>query len=366
MTAFEYGKNLTVQVFGQSHADAIGAVVDGMPAGIEVDTEALQAFLDRRAPGRSAFSTARREADRPEILSGLLNGVTTGTPICAVIRNTNTRSGDYDNLRLVPRPGHADYPAYVKFGGKNDVRGGGAFSGRMTAPLCFAGGLCLQLLKKRGIQVFAHIRAIGPEEDETIDPAAPDTAALAAVAGKPFPTLSEDAGARMQDLIAAVKAKGDSVGGIIECVAVGLPVGLGSHMFAGVENRLSAALFGIPAVKAVEFGSGMEGCRRTGSEANDPFCLRDGRVVTEKNDHGGILGGMTSGMPIVFRVGVKPTPSIALPQRSVNLSTMEETELTIHGRHDPCIVPRAVPVVEAVTAMVLTDLLFDGPSAQTL
>ncbi|MBU5625879.1 chorismate synthase [Oscillibacter sp. MSJ-2] len=360
MTSFELGRNFTVQVFGQSHADAIGAVVDGLPAGKRIDLDEVFRFMGRRAPGKNGFSTARREADRPEVLSGLVDGCTTGAPVCAVIRNENVRSGDYANVLTVPRPGHADFPAYVKYGGKNDVRGGGAFSGRMTAPLCFAGALCLQLLRERGIEVFAHIRSVAGMEDAAIDPCCPDLDALRAVAEKEFPTLSDAAGKEMRSAIAQAKGEGDSVGGVIECVAVGLPVGLGSHMFGGVENRLSAALFGIPAVRGVEFGSGFAGCGRRGSENNDPFRLREGRVVTTKNDHGGVLGGMTSGMPLVFRVGVKPTPSIAKPQQSVDLSAMEETELTIHGRHDPCIVPRAVPVAEAVTAIVLLDLLYDN------
>ena len=360
MTSFELGRNFTVQVFGQSHADAIGAVVDGLPAGKRIDLDEVFRFMGRRAPGKNAFSTARREADQPEVLSGLIDGVTTGAPVCAVIRNENVRSGDYANVLTVPRPGHADFPAYVKYGGWNDVRGGGAFSGRMTAPLCFAGALCLQLLRERGIEVFAHIRSIAGIDDAVPDPCCPDLEALRAVAQKEFPTLSDAAGQRMRSAIAQAREEGDSVGGVIECVAVGLPVGLGSHMFGGVENRLSAALFGIPAVKGVEFGSGFAGCGRRGSENNDPFRLREGRVVTTKNDHGGVLGGMTSGMPLVLRIGVKPTPSIAKPQQSVDLIAMEETELSIRGRHDPCIVPRAVPVADAVTAIVLLDLLYDN------
>ena len=359
MTSFNIGHNLTVQIFGQSHAEAIGAVVDGLPAGKTIDLAQVERFMDRRAPGKNAFSTARREADRPEILSGLLEGVTTGTPVCAVIRNTNTRSGDYANVLTVPRPGHADYPAWVKFGGKNDVRGGGAFSGRMTAPLCFAGALCLQLLAEKGVAVHAHIQSIAGIPDGTVDPCHPDMAALRAAGEKEFPTLSDEAGGQMRDAIAQARAEGDSVGGVIECVATGLPVGLGSHMFGGVENRLSAALFGIPAVRGVEFGAGFAAAAMRGSHHNDPYRLEDGKVVTTKNDHGGVLGGMTTGMPLVFRVAVKPTPSIAQSQLSVELTAMEETELTVHGRHDPCIVPRAVPVVEAVAAIVLADLFLD-------
>ena len=357
--SFSYGENLSVQLFGASHADAVGAVVDGLPAGERIDLAALRRFMGRRAPGNSEFSTARRETDEPEVLSGLLEDATTGAPVCAVIRNRDTRGGDYEELRRVPRPGHADYPAFVKFGGKNDVRGGGAFSGRMTAPLCFAGGLCAQILARAGVEVFAHIDAVAGIPDAPIDPCAPDLDLLRSVKEKSFPVLDDRAGEKIQKAITMAKAEGDSVGGTIECLIIGAPVGLGSHMFGGVENRMAAALFGIPAVRGVEFGSGFAGALLRGSENNDPYAVRDGKIVTVRNAHGGVLGGMTTGMPIRFRVAVKPTPSIAKPQHSVDIITMQETELRIRGRHDPCIVPRAVPVVEAVAAMVMLDLLYD-------
>lgn len=357
--SFRYGKNVSVQIFGASHADAVGAVVDGLPAGERIDLADLRRFMGRRAPGSHEFSTARRETDEPEILSGLLDGVTTGAPVCAVIWNRDTRGGDYENLRCVPRPGHADYPAFVKFGGANDVRGGGAFSGRMTAPLCFAGGLCAQILLRAGIEIFAHIDAVAGIADAKADPCAPDQDLLRAVREKTFPVLDDRVGEAMKKAISAAKTDGDSVGGTVECLITGAPAGLGSHMFAGVENRMAAALFGIPAVKGVEFGSGFAGCLLRGSENNDPYALRDGKIVTVRNAHGGVLGGMTTGMPIRFRVAVKPTPSIAKPQQSVDINNMQETELRIRGRHDPCIVPRAVPVVEAVAAVVMLDLLYD-------
>ena len=355
----EFGTVLRVSVFGQSHGRAVGVVVDGLPAGEAVDTEALQRFLDRRAPGRSAQSTQRREADRPVFLSGLKNGVTCGAPLCAVIENSDQHSSDYEELRDKPRPSHADYTAWVKWGGQADMRGGGHFSGRLTAPLCIAGGIALQILARRNIFVGAHLCSVGAEEDVRF-PLYPSPELLAQAAAKPFPVLSDEAGERMKRVIAEAAAEGDSAGGVIECAAVGLPAGLGSPMFEGVENRLAAALFGIPAVKGVEFGDGFASARLRGSENNDPFAVRDGRVVTKTNRAGGILGGITTGMPLTLRIAVKPTPSIARPQQTVSLSRMEETELAIRGRHDPCIAHRAVPVAEAVTAAVLLDLLLEN------
>ncbi len=355
----EFGKMLRVSVFGQSHGRAIGVTMDGLPAGEAVDLEALNAFLARRKPGTSPLSTARREADDPVFLSGLEDGVTCGAPLCAVIANSDQHSGDYGELADKPRPSHADYTAFVKWGGQADMRGGGHFSGRLTAPLCIAGGIAKQILARRGVHVGAHLAAVGTEEDSPF-PLHPTAALFDAVAAKDFPVLDDGAGARMQALILEARQSLDSVGGVIECAAVGLPAGLGDPMFDGVENRLAAALFGIPAVKGVEFGDGFAAARSRGSENNDPFVMEDGRVQTETNHAGGILGGITSGMPIVLRTAMKPTPSIAQPQRTVSLSAGENAELVIHGRHDPCIAHRAVPVVEAVTAAVLLDLLLEG------
>ena len=354
----EFGKLLRVSVFGESHGAAVGVTVDGLPAGERVDMEELQAFLDRRRPGKDALSTARQEADAPEFLSGLRNGMTCGSPLCAVIRNGGQRFADYAALTDTPRPSHADYAAWVKWSGQADLRGGGHFSGRLTAPLCVAGGIAKQVLSRRGVFVGAHLASVGTEDDEPF-PLYPTGGLFRAVAAKPFPTISDTAGERMQRLILAAREEGDSVGGIVECAAIGLPAGLGDPMFDGVENRLAAALFGIPAVKGVEFGAGFGSARLRGSENNDAFRVKDGRVVTETNRAGGILGGITTGMPLTLRVGIKPTPSIGKPQRTVSLSKMENTELTIRGRHDPCIAHRAVPVVEAVTACVLLDLLLE-------
>lgn len=354
----EFGKLLRVGVFGESHGAAIGVTVDGLPAGERIDMDELQAFLDRRRPGKNPLSTARRETDVPEFLSGLRDGVTCGTPLCAVIHNSDQHSADYAELADKPRPSHADYTAWVKWRGQADMRGGGHFSGRLTAPLCVAGGIAGQILARRGIFVGAHLAAVGTEEDETF-PLHPTDELFRAVAAKPFPTLSDAAGERMQRVILDAREAQDSVGGIIECAAIGLPAGVGEPMFDGVENRLAAALFGIPAVKGVEFGAGFGSARLRGSENNDALRVENGRVVTETNRAGGILGGITNGMPLTLRVGIKPTPSIGQKQKTVSLSRMENTELTVHGRHDPCIAHRAVPVVEAVTACVLLDLLLE-------
>ncbi len=352
------GEHIHVSVFGQSHSPAIGVVVDGLPAGERVDMEELGRFLKRRAPGQNATSTPRKEADLPQFLSGLVDDVTCGAPLAALIENTNTRSQDYAQLRDKPRPGHADFTAQVKYGGFQDVAGGGHFSGRLTAPLCIAGGICLQILKRRGIEVAAHIASIAGEADRPFDPMGESVEKMDALKRAPFPVLDEKAGERMRKAILQAKGEGDSVGGIIECLVTGVPAGLGEPMFGGMENRLAAALFGIPAVKGVEFGAGFDVAKMRGSENNDPFTVKDGKVVTETNHAGGILGGITNGMPLVFRLAFKPTPSIAKQQQTVSLSQNQVEELVVTGRHDPCIVPRAVPVVEAVTALTILDLLF--------
>ena len=344
-----YGENIQVTIFGQSHAPAIGVTIDGLPAGEEIDLDELRAFLSRRAPGNNAWSTPRKEADEPEIQCGMANGKTCGAPLTAIIRNQNTRPGDYANLRTVPRPGHADYTAYVKYDGSADMSGGGHFSGRLTAPLCIAGSICKQILKREGIEIKARIQAIGGIEDPGD--------ILTEEIGTDFPVIHGEAGAKMQECIAKALSEGDSVGGIIECVVTGLPVGLGGPLFDGMEGRISQAVFGIPAVKGIEFGVGFASAKLRGSENNDAFCIKDGNVQTETNRCGGILGGITNGMPVLFRAAFKPTPSISRPQKSVDLTTGEETTLEIKGRHDPCIVPRAVPVVEAAAAIAVYDAL---------
>ena len=349
------GERFRVTIWGQSHSPAIGCVIEGLPAGFSPDWAGVRAFMRRRAPNGGALSTARVEADEPEILSGLNEkGQTCGAPLCMRIVNSDARSRDYDRLRDVPRPGHADYPAWARFHGANDIRGGGQFSGRLTAPLCFAGALALQLLEARGVRVRARAQAIAGIQDAPLDEAAPD---LDAISSGDLPTADARAAERMRQAVAQARADGDSVGGIVECFAVGLPAGLGDPMFGGVENRLAQALWGIPAVRGVEFGAGFAASGMRGSAHNDGWRVRDGRVIADTNRHGGVLGGITTGMPLVVRAAFKPTPSIAVAQRSVSLGRMEDETLTVEGRHDPCIVPRAVPCVEAAVAVTLYDLI---------
>lgn len=348
-----YGENLKLSIFGQSHGAAIGMTLDGIPAGLPVDTDALQVFLNRRAPGQNDWSTPRKEADRPEFLSGILDGYTCGAPIAAVIYNKNTRSGDYANLKDCPRPGHADFTAQIKYGGFQDAAGGGHFSGRLTAPLCIAGGLCKQWLEDMGIQVFAHIATISGISDTPFDPLAPDMDSIQ----PEFPVINQDAGARMRAAISAAKSDGDSVGGIVECAVTGLPAGVGEPMFGGAESRIAQIVYGVPAVKGVEFGAGFAAAKLRGSQNNDDYIISDGQIRTVTNNSGGILGGITTGMPLIFRAALKPTPSISRPQQSVSLSSGEMQELVIKGRHDPCIVPRAVPVIEAAAAIAIFDMI---------
>lgn len=356
-----YGNALRLSIFGQSHSPAIGCSIDGLPAGIAVDLDRLQAFLDRRAPGRSATSTVRREADAPEFIAGITDGHTNGAPVAAIIRNGNTRSRDYDELRRKPRPGHADWPADVKYRGYQDVAGGGHFSGRLTAPLCVAGGIALQALEARGIHIAAHIASLGPEPicDTPLDPMKPNRVQLDAILANPLPCVSASAATRMRACILDAKNDLDSVGGIVECVAYGVPAGLGDPMFDGIENRIAKIAFGIPAVKGVEFGAGMAAARLRGSQNNDPYRMDGDAVRPQTNHAGGILGGITTGMPVVWRMAVKPTPSIGRRQQSVDLVARSDAELVVHGRHDPCIVPRAVPVAEAACALALLDALLE-------
>lgn len=352
----EYGTSLKINVFGASHAKEIGVTVKGFPSGEEINQAELLKFMSRRKPGQSPLTTPRVEDDLPIFESGITDNMTDGQELRAVIQNTNTRSGDYENLRTCPRPAHADYCAYVKYDGKADMRGGGHFSARLTAPLCIAGGMCLQMLNRRGIKIGAHIAAIGGIRDDSF-PLYPADELFDELSKKKLAVINDEAGAKMSAEILAAKQEDDSVGGIVECAITGVPVGVGDPMFDGIENRLAAALFGIPAVKGVEFGNGFECASLRGSQNNDPFIIKDGKVQTETNNHGGSLGGISTGMPIVFRVAFKPTPSIGKKQRTVDLETMTETTLEIKGRHDPCVVIRAVPVVEAVAATVITDML---------
>ena len=352
MSSIFNGSTLHLSIFGQSHSEAIGMTLDGLPAGIPVDPDRLQQFLNRRAPGQNEWSTPRREEDRPEFLCGLKDGITCGAPLTALIRNRNTRGKDYESLRVIPRPGHADYTAQIKYSGFQDYNGGGHFSGRLTAPLCIAGGILLQFLERQGITVNARILRIADVTD--------DAPFLCSVADKLFPVVSDEASRRMQKTISEARSEGDSVGGIVECVVRGAPAGLGNPIFDGVENRIAQLMFAVPAVKGIEFGAGFAAAGMHGSENNDEYCIENGKVRTCTNHAGGILGGITNGEEIVFRAAFKPTPSIAKPQRSVNLESMQPEILEITGRHDPCIVPRAVPVAEAVAAVALSDLILRG------
>ncbi|MBE6991515.1 MAG: chorismate synthase [Ruminococcaceae bacterium] len=355
----EFGKCIKVSIFGQSHGKAIGVVVDGLPSGERVDMEELNAFLSRRKPGKNKLSTARRENDIPVFLSGIADDTTCGSPICAIIENSDARSKDYAALADKPRPSHADYTAWVKWNGTADMRGGGHFSGRLTAPLCIAGGIAKQILACRGIHVGAHLYRVAGINDDAY-PMIPGKEVFDAVSSKEFPVISDEKGALMQQKIAEASADGDSVGGIIECAVIGLPAGLGSPMFDGMENRLAQVVFGIPAVKGIEFGSGFESADLRGSENNDPFTVDDsGKIVTVTNNCGGILGGITNGMPLTFKAAIKPTPSISKIQNTVSLSQKADAQLAIEGRHDPCIAHRAVPVMEAAAALAVLDILME-------
>ncbi len=349
----EFGKNLRVSIFGQSHSEAIGAVIDGLPSGYAVDLAAVQAFADRRR-ANGAISTARREADTIRIVSGLFEGKTCGAPLCALIENGDVRSADYDEIKFCPRPSHADFTSYEKYGFR-DHRGGGHFSGRLTAPLCAAGGIAKQILNAYGIYAGAHVQRIKDVCDKAFDPVRVKKEDFAYPCD--FPCLDEGAAERMRGVILSAKSECDSVGGVVECAVVGLPAGLGEPNFGGVENVLSSNLFGIPAVKGVEFGNGFAAASLFGSENNDPFEIEDGEVKTAKNDAGGVNGGITNGMPLIFRAAFKPTASVFKEQDSVDLENGVGRRLLIKGRHDPCVAVRAVPVVESVAYLTVLDLL---------
>ena len=352
---FSIGEQIRIGIFGESHAPKIGVIINGFPKGVAVDCDELRAFMRRRAPG-GRLSTPRQEKDEVVFESGLTDGVTNGEPITAVIYNTDARPGAYASLLDTPRPGHADYTARVKYGAVN-MTGGGPFSGRMTAPLCIAGNLCLQWLRGFGVTVGAHIAAVHGVKDAPFDPVSVSVEQLNAVKQKAFPVLDDAAGEAMQAQILRAKAAGNSVGGVVECAALGVPAGLGGPLFEGLEGKIAAVVFGIPAVKGVEFGSGFACAELTGLENNDPFRFEGDAVRTGTNRCGGILGGISDGMPLVFRAAFKPTPSIAAEQDTVNLTTKENVKICVGGRHDPCIVHRAVPCVEAAAAVAIADIL---------
>ena len=326
----KYGDNLKLEIYGASHSEQLDVILKNIPSGHKIDRDAILNFMARRAPGNDPYSTPRKEKDEPVVTSGIENGITNGDDIKAYIKNTNKRSNDYDSIRYTPRPGHADYTAYLKYGKDHDPTGGGAFSGRMTAPLCFAGAVCLQLLAEHGVSISAKPVMIGGvwyDEDE------------------------------MKNKILQAKAQHDSVGGIIECTVKGFPGGIGGPMWEGIDGKISSSIFGIPAVKGIQFGSGFDGAALYGSENNDAFICKDGKIQTETNNCGGILGGISTGGDIVFTVAFKPTPSIASAQKTVDVRTNEEVSINVPGRHDPCVVLRAVPCVEAATAVALYDMM---------
>lgn len=356
-----YGRNLKIEIFGGSHDPEIGMTLQGFPQGMKLDYQALKDLMKRRAPGQNKLATARKEADEPIFLSGIdPHGVTDGGEIKAIIKNTNQHSKDYSKLANIPRPSHADYAAMVKYHGEADLRGGGHFSGRLTAPLCVAGALCMQYLKENyDITIGAHIYQIGKIKDAPFDSVNITKDTLDKLKTKALAVIDEEKGKLMEKEIERVRDLGDSIGGIIECAAVNVPVGWGEHMFWGAENRIASLTFAIPAVKGVEFGEGFAVAERRGSENNDAFYTDGQKVYTKTNNCGGILGGMTDGMPLIFRAAMKPTPSIFLEQDSVDLTKMENVKLKIEGRHDPCIVLRAVPVMESVLAIALVDMLKD-------
>ena len=363
-----YGNNIRLTVFGGSHTPEIGMTLTGFPAGVRLPEAELLAFMARRAPGQGPWATFRKEGDVPVFTSGVTveekNGeriyISDGSPMRAVIHNTSQRSGDYASLTDTPRPSHADYPARMKFGDTVDLRGGGKYSGRLTAPLCIAGAFCLAYLREKGIEIGAHIQQIGAVKDTPFDRLHLSPMALHGPATSSFPIIDPEAGEAMKGEIECARMTADSVGGSVECAIIGLPVGIGDHPFEGMEGRISSILFSIPAVKAVAFGDGFDFALGYGSTHNDAYCMEQGEIVTKTNHCGGIVGGMSTGMPVIFSCAFKPTPSIGTEQESVSLSRRENATLTIQGRHDPCIVPRAVPVVEAAAAIAVVDMILDA------
>ncbi len=352
-----FGNKIKLSVFGESHGNGIGAVIEGVPSGYNIDMDKILIQMARRAPGKDKTATPRVEKDFPVIKSGLLNGVTTGAPICCLIENTNTQSGDYSNLLTLPRPGHSDYTAFVKYNGNNDIRGGGHFSGRLTAPIVFAGGIFRQILEEKGIKIAAHISSIGNVQDKAFDPVNIDIRLMERLSASSFALIDQSKEESMRQEVEAARMDLDSIGGTVECAVTGLEAGVGGPLFDGIEGTISKAIFGIPAVKGIEFGKGFESAKLRGSQNNDAFEYKNEKVVTKSNNCGGILGGISNGMPITFKVAIKPTPSISKEQETVNLQTKENDKLVVKGRHDPCIVPRAVSVVEAMTAVAIFDLL---------
>jgi len=345
-----FGKNIKFMIFGESHGKGIGVVIENLPAGLTLDMDKIKKDMIRRAPTKNDWSTKRSETDEVEIISGLFEGKLTGAPLCGMIKNTDTKSKDYSDLKIKPRPGHADYTAQFKYNNHQDFRGGGHFSGRLTAPIVFAGAVAKQVLRKYGISIGAHILNIGGQKDVAFNPINPD---FSGICDKSFPVIDDKLGLKMQDIIKSTSKNLDSVGGSIECAIKGIMPGIGGPLFSGLEGNISSAIFGIPAVKGITFGQIKD--TMLGSDFNDEYYYQGDEVKTKTNNCGGILGGISNGMPIIFTANFKPTPSIAKEQDTVDLHNKENTKLKIHGRHDACILPRAVVVVEAVSALVILD-----------
>lgn len=355
--------NISFTVFGESHGPAIGVCMDNVPPGESIDVDKIYKFMARRAPKKDGTTTMRNEKDIPQIISGFHNGKTTGTPLVAMIANSDQHSQDYNNLSKLARPGHADYTGALRYRGFNDIRGGGHFSGRLTAPLCFAGAVAQQILEKRGIYIGAHISEIHGITDKSFDPINTSRQDIIDLKEKDFPVIIDVQGNEMKKEILNARENQDSVGGIIECIAINVPAGIGSPIFDGLENSIAQLIFGIPAIKGLEFGAGFDVAKMTGSENNDEFYVNErGIVVTKTNNHGGILGGISSGMPITLKVAVKPTPSISQPQETIDYSAMKNETLVVRGRHDPCIVARAVPCVEAAVSLAVLSHMLEYPN----
>lgn len=356
-----WGENIRFSIFGESHGGAIGAVIDGIPSGTPIDVDYIEKRMQRRRPGKNLLSTARNEADKVEILSGLKDGKTCGTPICGIIRNSDTRSSDYNGS--VMRPGHADYTAYKKYGESRDFRGGGHFSGRLTAALVFGGAIAEQVLMKKGIVIGTHIARIGNICDESFDLAKINPQTLSRIEDMDFPVVNPECAESMKAEIESARADADSIGGVLECAICGIDVGVGSPFFGSVESRISSMMFSVPAIKGIEFGAGFGFADMRGGAANDEFYFEDENnfdsVRTRTNNNAGINGGITNGMPIVFRLAVKPTPSIGKEQNTIDIDKHKNVSAQIRGRHDPCIVHRAAPVVSAAAAVAVLDMLLD-------
>lgn len=358
-----WNNRISVSIFGESHGPAIGVIIDNLPSGEYIDSEELTRFMARRAPKKDGTTTSRSEKDMPQIISGMLHERTTGTPLCAFIQNTDTHSSDYSNISRLARPGHADYTGALRYKGFNDVRGGGHFSGRLTAPLCFAGAVCGQILERRGIYTGAHILSVHNVKDTAFNNITVNRDDILSIRNKEFPVINDKKGEQIKNKIQDARKNLESVGGIIECASVNVPAGIGSPIFDGLENSMAQLIFGIPAVKGLEFGAGFEVAKMFGSQNNDEFYVDErGHVLTKTNNHGGILGGISSGMPITLRVAIKPTPSIAQPQETIDMKSMSNEILEIKGRHDPCIVPRAVPCVESAVNIALLSHMLDYPN----